>query len=81
MKFSSVLIVCTGNICRSPIGEALLKARLPNMAIESAGLGALVDRGVDPSAQALAEGEGLSVAHHKARQITEDMILRADLIL
>lgn len=81
MKFSRILVVCTGNICRSPIAEALLKARLPQLSIESAGLGALVGQGVDPSARSLAEESGLGVAEHKARQITEDMIQRADLIL
>ncbi|SFH35367.1 low molecular weight protein-tyrosine-phosphatase [Modicisalibacter xianhensis] len=81
MNFSRVLIVCTGNICRSPVAEALLKARLPHMTIESAGLGALVDHGIEPTARSLAEGDGLTVAEHKARQVTEDMILRADLVL
>ncbi|GHB05519.1 low molecular weight protein-tyrosine-phosphatase [Modicisalibacter luteus] len=81
MKFTRVLIVCTGNICRSPVAEALLKARLPHIVIESAGLGALVDQGVDPSARTLAEGDGLEVSEHKARQVTEEMIQRADLVL
>ncbi|HAG6128129.1 TPA: protein tyrosine phosphatase [Escherichia coli] len=29
LKFNSILVVCTGNICRSPIGERLLRKRLP----------------------------------------------------
>lgn len=81
MKFSRVLIVCMGNICRSPVAEALLKARLPHLTIESAGLGALVDQGVDSTARTLAEEDGLTVSEHKARLVTEDMILRADLVL
>lgn len=80
MQFSNILVVCTGNICRSPVAAALLKARVKQN-ITSAGLGALVDQGVDPSAKALAEADGLDCSTHKARQITEDMIRKADLIL
>lgn len=80
MKFSRLLVVCTGNICRSPVAEALLKARLPQT-IESAGLGALVGKGIDPSAAALVEAEGLDVSQHRARQINSEMIRHADLIL
>ena len=40
----NILIVCTGNICRSPTGEYLLKKELgPDFNVISAGLGALVD--------------------------------------
>lgn len=81
MKFSRILIVCTGNICRSPVAEALLKARLPDTTVESAGLSALVGQGADPAARLLAEREGLSLSEHKARQITQEMIQQADLIL
>ncbi|MCK2182992.1 low molecular weight protein-tyrosine-phosphatase [Halomonas getboli] len=79
--FHHLLVVCTGNICRSPVGEAMLKASLPDKNVESAGLGALVGQGVEPTARELAEAEGLDVAEHKARQISQDMLQRADLIL
>jgi protein-tyrosine phosphatase len=81
MQFTHLLIVCTGNICRSPVAAALLKGRLPQLTIESAGLGALVGNGVDDSARALAEAAGLDVSHHQARQVTPEMIQRADLVL
>ncbi|EIV9767224.1 protein tyrosine phosphatase, partial [Klebsiella pneumoniae] len=38
--FNSILVVCTGNICRSPLGERYLKAALPEKKIDSAGTGA-----------------------------------------
>ncbi|RAH38208.1 low molecular weight protein-tyrosine-phosphatase [Halomonas sp. SL1] len=79
--FQHLLVVCTGNICRSPVGEAMLKARLPGRHIESAGLGALVGQGVETTAKELAEADGLSVEAHQARQITQEMLQRADLIL
>jgi len=45
--FNNVLIVCIGNVCRSPMAEALLRDKLSlhynNVEIDSAGLGALVN--------------------------------------
>lgn len=79
--FQHILVVCTGNICRSPVGEALLKHRLPGKHIESAGLGALIGHGVDPNAACLAEADGLSVSEHQSRQLTAEMVQAADLIL
>ena len=40
--FNKILVVCVGNICRSPTAERLLRSHLPQMTVESAGLGALV---------------------------------------
>ena len=48
--FDSILVICTGNICRSPIGERLLRQLLPNKRIDSAGVGALVNHAADESA-------------------------------
>ncbi|SHM26075.1 low molecular weight protein-tyrosine-phosphatase [Vreelandella subglaciescola] len=79
--FQRILVVCTGNICRSPVAAALLANALPDRQIESAGLGALVDHGVEPSARALGEAEGLNLASHQARQLSVEMLHTADLIL
>ncbi len=53
--FDSILVICTGNICRSPIGERLLRRLLPSKKINSAGVGALVDHAADESAIRVAE--------------------------
>ncbi|MCE8031641.1 low molecular weight phosphotyrosine protein phosphatase [Billgrantia tianxiuensis] len=79
--FQEVLVVCTGNICRSPVGEALLKRALPGHRIASAGLGALVGHSAEPTAARLAEADGLDLSDHRARQIDAGMIRDADLIL
>ncbi|WP_018144020.1 low molecular weight protein-tyrosine-phosphatase [Thioalkalivibrio sp. AKL6] len=79
--FNRILVVCTGNICRSPIGEALLRNRLPERAVESAGLGALVGEGVHPEARRLAEVDGLDVSAHVARQVEPELLHHADLVL
>lgn len=56
--FSTILIVCTGNICRSPIGERYLQQLLPSKNISSAGTQALVDHEADQSAVEVARKMG-----------------------
>lgn len=79
--FNAILVVCTGNICRSPIAERLLRQLLPGKKIDSAGTGALVDHAADPSAIAVAEKNNLSLQGHMARQFTATMARQYDLIL
>jgi len=80
-----ILFVCVGNICRSPMAEALLKARLANIApdlkISSAGLAALVGKGVPDSVLLLLKNRHIDLSTHRARQIDEEMIVASDLIL
>ena len=52
--FDSILVVCTGNICRSPIGERLLRQLLPGKRITSAGIYGLEGSPADVSAQDVA---------------------------
>lgn len=79
--FNSILVVCTGNICRSPIGERLLRQKLPSKKIDSAGVGALVDHAADNSAITVAEQHGLSLEGHKGQQFTGRLGRQYDLIL
>jgi len=77
----SVLVVCIGNICRSPMGQALIAAALPQLQVTSAGIGALVGEPADPLARQLMAERGLDIEAHRARQLTEQMCRQADLIL
>ena len=77
----SVLVVCIGNICRSPMGEALIAAALPQLEVASAGVGALVGQPADPIARQLMAERGLDIESHRARQLTNLMCQQADLIL
>lgn len=77
----SLLVVCTGNICRSPLGEVWFRRELPGIAVSSAGLGALVGAPADPHAIAVAQAHGLDLSAHVARQITPEMVRDNDLIL
>jgi protein-tyrosine phosphatase len=79
-----ILVVCVGNICRSPMAEGLLKSALrgqTEITVESAGLGALVGHSADDYAIELMNELGIDIGAHRARQIHPDMIRRADLVL
>lgn len=82
----TILTVCTGNICRSPMAEVLLRARLEPLGVRvhSAGTHALVDHEMTAPAQALAVESGAKpadAAAHAARYLVEPYLLDADLVL
>ncbi|MFS7242576.1 protein tyrosine phosphatase [Serratia proteamaculans] len=79
--FDSILVVCVGNICRSPTGEHLLKQSLPAKRVSSAGLGALVGKPADATATEIANQHGLSLEGHQGKQLTAAMCREYDLIL
>lgn len=81
--FNQIIVVCTGNICRSPMAEALLRARLGKRVqrIASAGTGALVGYPADPMAVEVAAEHGLDLAEHRAQQATLPLLASMDLIL
>lgn len=79
--FNSILVVCVGNICRSPTGERLLKQALPEKNICSAGLGALVGKPAEKTALEIAKQHGLNLEGHQAQQLTSAMCRDYDLIL
>ncbi len=79
--FDSILVICTGNICRSPIGERLLRNALPRKKIDSAGVGALVNHEADSSATRVAERHGLSLDGHRGTQFTSSLARQYDLLL
>jgi protein-tyrosine phosphatase len=77
-----ILILCEGNHCRGPMAEALLRSLLPpDILVESAGLEALDGRPADEEAQRLMAVQGLDISAHRGRQLTEEMALKADLVL
>lgn len=82
----TVLMLCTGNICRSPMAEVLLRARLQGVSarVHSAGTRALVDHGMDRTMQEIAVRHGAAadeVAAHRARWLREPLADDADLVL
>ena len=77
----NILVLCIGNICRSPMAEGLLKQALPGKTIRSAGLSALVGQPAEPfSVQIMAE-RGVDISEHRAQNVTLRLVSEADLIL
>ncbi|HZJ72461.1 MAG TPA: hypothetical protein VFF36_16120 [Planctomycetota bacterium] len=86
-----VLVICTGNICRSPMGEAFLRGHLAarglgHVSVTSAGTHAQVGRSVLPAVLAACAtiGDGAAdreLVGHLARQIDIVMARESDLIL
>ena len=81
--FNKILVVCVGNICRSPTVEALLKSRLAHRGIDvsSAGTHALVDKPMDSTALEVLREHGVDHPDHKGRQLTREMLQQADIVL
>lgn len=79
--FNNVLVLCTGNICRSPYAEAVLQQQVPSANVSSAGLGAMVGDPADETGLSLAANRGVDMSQHVARQVNRQMIAQADLVL
>lgn len=81
----SILMICTGNICRSPLAEQLLQNQLrdiPEINISSAGTRAMVGEQMFDATQEIARSYGLdSTESHRARQMSEALLESSDLIL
>ncbi len=81
-----ILLVCTGNICRSPLAEALLTHALrergaPDVTVSSAGTGAWDGAPASEGAYLVGLERGLDLSGHRARLLTRELAVEADLIL
>lgn len=81
MNIKSILVVCVGNMCRSPTAEYLLKGKLPGIQVSSAGLMARDNKSACPKAAEIAAANGLDISLHKTRKLTTDMVVQNDLVL
>jgi protein-tyrosine phosphatase len=79
-----VLVVCTANVCRSPMAQALLTSRLAALGQDAAVRSGGVMPGGEPAlpeAIAAMARYGIDIAAHRSRQVTASDLERADVIL
>ena len=81
MNIQNILVVCVGNICRSPMAEYLLKQQYPRLYIESAGISGLTGHPADQKATLCMQRLGIDMSAHSAKKLNTDLIKKADLIL
>lgn len=77
----SILTVCVGNICRSPMAEGLLRRHLPEATVSSAGIAALTGHPAASHAIDLLSASDIDISGHRARQLTGLICGQTDLIL
>jgi len=79
----TILVLCTGNICRSPYIERVLAHELrdTDIRVESAGTRALAGYPIHASSAARLQSSGVASEDFAARQLTVDLIRWADLII
>ncbi|MEY2343411.1 protein tyrosine phosphatase [Proteus mirabilis] len=78
--FNNILVVCMGNICRSPQGSVYYRPISP-IKIHSAGIIAKNDRPAYDSAIRIAQQHDLCLDNHQSRRLTSELCKEADLIL
>lgn len=78
-----VLVLCVGNICRSPMAKVLLEqaCRTHPVTVASAGLDAMVGHSADPIAQQIVQAKGMDLSGHRAQQVSALLCRQHDLIL
>lgn len=79
---TKILMVCLGNICRSPLAEGILKSKLnPNFIVESAGTAAYhAGNKPDNRSIAVAKQNGINITNQRARKLTKQDFEDFDII-
>jgi protein-tyrosine phosphatase len=85
-RMATILLVCTGNICRSPMAEAFIRYELEQrgldgMRVESSGVQGWADAPATMEALNALREQGLDLSVHRARRLDAAMVESADLVL
>jgi len=86
MMGKTVLFVCSGNTCRSPLAAALTRKMMADggnslWTVKSAGLAVFAAAPASAAAAAVAAEYGLTLSEHCSRRLTSEMLADADLVL
>ncbi|WP_420628335.1 low molecular weight protein arginine phosphatase [Candidatus Leptofilum sp.] len=86
MTAPHIVVVCTANICRSPVAEALLRTKLSAIGVDgwtvsSAGTWAIEGNTAAPHSIALMSEQGINIQPHRSQPVTEQVMQQADLAL
>ena len=86
MEERKIIFVCTGNTCRSPMAEAVLRSELRRLnirdaAVFSAGLKASENGNINPNSAAVLSENGLSIDNFSSRELDPDMLGKAYAII
>jgi len=79
-KPRSLLFLCYGNICRSPVAESLMRLRYPDFRVQSAGFHHTVGRASPSHIQKAANSLGIALSNCLSQRVTADMIRDAEVV-
>lgn len=78
----NIMFVCTGNSCRSPMAEGILKSLAGDeFNVSSAGISAYTPHSASDNAVSAMDEMGIDISDHISTQITHEIIAEADLVL
>jgi protein-tyrosine-phosphatase len=78
---ATIVFVCTGNTCRSPLAMALARVRWPEATFVSAGLQAVDGQPAADPAREVARERGADLEDHRSRRLDGDLVRQADWII
>lgn len=84
-KYTRIVILCSGNICRSPLAEVLLRKKLGQHGslkaqVISMGTLGIVGRSADPQVQRIATRMGCDLSQHRSQGVSQVVLRAADII-